>query len=280
MIRSSLKGQRGGVALLTALGFLLFSIPLITGSLGLAQTINVDARVKTAIVRLDYCGLGVHQYIDYLRTDTGRWDEWLDPLQNPDLSIPSPGVYLVDSDLCGETINVGLEQQAVLPPESYTSPQLGDPLITIPGLSDYNNRRFQTFKTVSDSNPAGGESITYTITVVNRNDTPVPLLKITDTLPLGFAFDWSAATPQLTQEGIPPENLIPEVIPGGGCVAGLGCIGNSDILLVLDNSGSIDDAELDLLKVAANLLVDTFTLDATDGAIIGVTRFRGVRHGR
>ena len=43
------KDQRGGIAILTALGFLLFSIPLITASLDLAQNTAIDARVKTDI---------------------------------------------------------------------------------------------------------------------------------------------------------------------------------------------------------------------------------------
>ena len=47
MIRSILNGQRGGVATLISIGFLAFSIPLISGSLGLAEATSIDARVKT-----------------------------------------------------------------------------------------------------------------------------------------------------------------------------------------------------------------------------------------
>ena len=77
LIRSVLNGQRGGVAVLTSLGFMLFSVPLITGSLGLAQSTTVDSRVKNDILRQSYCGLAVPEYIDYLVVDASRWDGWL-----------------------------------------------------------------------------------------------------------------------------------------------------------------------------------------------------------
>lgn len=57
------RDQRGGIAILTALGFLLFSVPLITGSLNLAQNTSIDARVKTDITHRQYCGLGVEEYL-------------------------------------------------------------------------------------------------------------------------------------------------------------------------------------------------------------------------
>lgn len=50
----------------------------------------------------------------------------------------------------------------------------------------------------------------------------------------------------------------------------------ADLALVLDVSGSVDDDELDDLKVAANDIVDAFSLSTTEGRVsIGVTRFRG-----
>ena len=73
MIRSILKGQRGGVAILTSLGFLAFSVPLVSGSLGLAGTTSIDSRVKTDVMHREYCGLGLQEYINYLLMDTTRW---------------------------------------------------------------------------------------------------------------------------------------------------------------------------------------------------------------
>ncbi|MEE8159978.1 MAG: hypothetical protein V3T78_11545, partial [Dehalococcoidia bacterium] len=50
----------------------------------------------------------------------------------------------------------------------------------------------------------------------------------------------------------------------------------ADVVLVLDNSGSINASELVDLKNASNAIVDAFKLWDTDGRIrIGVTRFRG-----
>ena len=70
MIRSIIKrgagnGQRGGVAILTAVGFMLFSVPLISGTLNLADTTAIDARIKTDILRGNYCGLAVQEYVDF-----------------------------------------------------------------------------------------------------------------------------------------------------------------------------------------------------------------------
>ena len=58
------RDQRGGIAILTALGFLLLSIPLITASLNLAQNTAIDSRVKTGITHRQYCGLAVQEYLD------------------------------------------------------------------------------------------------------------------------------------------------------------------------------------------------------------------------
>ena len=166
------SGQRGGIAILTALSFLLFSVPVITGSLGLASNTSIDSRVKTGIAHEHYCSVAVPAYIEFLASDTVRWDAWL--AANQDLG--NPGTYAEASDICGQIIDVGLTQQADLPAESYAGPPLGDPLLTIPPLSPFDQRNFQTFKTVSDPNPTGGDSVTYTITVVSQ--TPLPWLRL------------------------------------------------------------------------------------------------------
>ena len=50
----------------------------------------------------------------------------------------------------------------------------------------------------------------------------------------------------------------------------------ADIVMALDNSGSIDSTELEDLKATANEIVDAFSVDTTEGRLrIGVTRFRG-----
>ena len=213
--------------------------------------------------------MSVHQYTEYLVIDTVRWDGWLAANEDPGF----PGEYAVATDVCGETIDIGVTQQADLAAASYNGPPLGDPLITIPGISDYDDRRFQTFKAVSDPNPTGGDPVNYTITVVNRDADPAPLVQIQDNLPAGFAYDWTAVPSELTLPGMPPQDIDPTVIPGGGtgCAVEIGCIGKSDVVLVLDNSGSINAAELAILKDAAKLLVDSFYLHETYGSIIGIT---------
>jgi len=48
-----------------------------------------------------------------------------------------------------------------------------------------------------------------------------------------------------------------------------------DIMLVMDNSRSIDDSEHQELQTAAKTLVDQFCLDDSNGTRIGITRFSG-----
>ena len=53
----------------------------------------------------------------------------------------------------------------LLPPDLSEDP-IGDDLITIPFVAAYNQRDFQTSKTVSNSTPDGGDTVVYTIKVV------------------------------------------------------------------------------------------------------------------
>ena len=51
---------------------------------------------------------------------------------------------------------------------------------------------------------------------------------------------------------------------------------DADVVLLLDNSGSVSDCELVQLRQAANDMVDGFSLETTEGRIrIGLTRFAG-----
>ena len=214
MTRSILEGQRGGVAILIALSFLLFSIPLITASLDLAQVSNIDARVKNQIVERQYCGLAVEEFLSYLLLDGTRWSTWLS--DNEDPSDPSGATSTETVNPCGKNITVTVVQNPTLPSDSTTDP-LGNPLLTIPPISSYSNRDFQTSKTVSESNPIGGQSVTYTITVVNRDSTPTTLNQIEDTLPTGFTYDCNGPADQLTLPGAVPVDISPD---DGPCPAG------------------------------------------------------------
>ncbi len=65
-----------------------------------------------------------------------------------------------------------------------------------------------------------------------------------------------------------------EVFPVDGNEAGLGDY--ADIILAVDNSGSVEVGQLDDLKMAANILTDAFDLQDSDTRIrMGLVRFRG-----
>ena len=56
--------------------------------------------------------------------------------------------------------------------------------------------------------------------------------------------------------------------------------GSADMVMVLDNSGSINDNELSDLKAAANAIVDAFALEGAEGRMaMGLTRFSGESEG-
>ena len=208
MIRSILKGQRGGVAIAIALGFMAFSMPLISGSLNLAQATNIDARVKSEALQKDYCGIAVREYVNYLLADTSRWDQFL--ADNVDPLDPTQATVTVN--VCGRDIELGVTQQ---PPDLETDP-LGNPIGITPNSAAYQQRDFQTFKTVSNPSPEGGDSVTYTITTTNRSVDATTLTEIHDTLPAGFIYDCAASPNQLTLPGQLGQPIVP-VIP---CPAG------------------------------------------------------------
>jgi uncharacterized repeat protein (TIGR01451 family) len=206
-LRAVRSDQRGGLAILTALGFLLFSVPLITGSLNLAQNTSIDSRVKTDITHRQYCGLGVQEYLDYLVADETRWAAWL--TANVDPNDPSGATSTETVDPCGRNITITVSQQTIVPPGSTTDP-VGNPLATIPPVSAYGSRDFQSSKIVSNSNPNAGESVTYTLTVINRDSTPTTLTQIEETLPPGFSYDCDGPANVLTLPDTAAQVIVPD----------------------------------------------------------------------
>ena len=213
--RLNRSDQRGGIAILTALGFILFSVPLITASLNLAQTTSIDARVKTDITHRQYCGLATQEYLDYLLSDSTRWANWLS--DNADPSDPTGATSTETVDPCGRNITITVAQQTVLPSGSTDPDADGDstnnPVGVIPPLSAYGSRNLQTLKSVSDSNPAAGESVLYTITVANRTDSDTSLTKIQEDLPPGFSYDCTGPDNILTVTGQEPQVIVPHHDP-------------------------------------------------------------------
>jgi len=187
------RSERGGIALLTALGFLLFSVPLVTSSLNPA----IDARVKTDITHRQYCGLAEAEYLSYLLADTGRWDAWL--TANPDDSDLTGATYTEEVDVCGRNITISAVQSPVQPPADVND-DLDSPT-AISALAAYNKRELHASKTVSDSNLTGGDSVVYTIKIQNHDDKKNQPKEITDTLPPGFLYDCNGSADQLTLLG-------------------------------------------------------------------------------
>ncbi len=205
-----LGGQSGGIAILTALGFLLFAIPLITSSLNLAQNSAIDSRVKTNITRQHYCGLAVSEYFDYLLADTGHWDAWL--TTNTDGG--DPAVYIETRDACGEDIIIQVDQEPVLSP-ALVDDSLDETLI-VPDISAYDIRDFQVTQTVSDANPTGGDSVLFTITMANRTEYVIEIEDIKAFVP----DDCNASADQLTLPGQSRQDLTPGHRSHGHFVAG------------------------------------------------------------
>lgn len=159
----------------------------------------------------EYCGLALQEYINYLIMDTSRWVDFL--AENLDPNDPTKVTATVD--VCGEDITLTVTQQD---PDPEADP-LGDPEGTTPITGAYKQRDFQTSKTVSDPNPNGGDSVTYTITIINKSADPTSLTEIRDTLPAGFAYDCNAPTNQLTLPGMAPQDVFPEIsCPSGSSI--------------------------------------------------------------
>jgi fimbrial isopeptide formation D2 family protein len=174
--------------------------------LNLAQNTAIDARIKTDITHRQYCGLAAAEYLSYLLADTGRWDAWL--TANPDDSDPSGSTFTEVLDVCGRNITISAVQQPVQPPGDVND-GLESPTV-IPALAAYNKRVLQARKTVSDSNPTGGDSVEYTVKIANHDDKKNSLKEITDTLPPGFTYDCSASADQLTLPGESAQDIIPD----------------------------------------------------------------------
>lgn len=198
------KDQRGGIAILTALGFLLFSVPLITSSLDLAQATAIDARFKTQIAQQHYCGLATGEYFDYLVTDVSRWDDWLTATTDG----ADPATYTETKEICGQDIDIQVSQDAVLSP-ILVDDSLDDTII-IPVISAYNNRDFQVTETVSDANPTGGSSVVYTITVANRTSSVKWVDEIRAYINDDFIYDCDASADQLTLPGEASKDITPD----------------------------------------------------------------------
>jgi len=213
--RVQLSDQRGGLSILTALGFILFSVPLITGSLNLAQNTAIDSRVKAGIFNEQYCILSTEEYLDYLVLDSGRWSAWL--TDNKDLVLDPLGFTSVETFTpCDEDITITVVSQPDVPPESLIDP-LGDPQSYVPSINPFSDWLFQTLLAVDNANPTGGDTVVYTITVINQSDTATELEEIKTDIPPEFTYDCNATTAQITLPNAAPVGLNPELFSSDLC---------------------------------------------------------------
>ena len=210
-----LSSQRGGVMILMVLAFMSLGVPVITGTLKLATTLSIDSQVKTDALRRQYCSLAVSEYIRYLTLDTQRWADWWAAHPDGSENIGACGDGAPNGivfDLDGETnaeVTTGDGELLGLG-------QLGPP--------GYSNRRIQTLKTVVATDEAQSldkTPFTYTITLINRDDSQANLNQIHDTLPPGLKYNCAANSTILLADGVTQQTLSPDPDPGGdGCPLG------------------------------------------------------------
>ena len=65
-----------GAGMLMVLGFMGLAIPIITTALALTGGLSSDSQVKTHILKDQYNGLGVRDYVLYLMNDPQIWQDW------------------------------------------------------------------------------------------------------------------------------------------------------------------------------------------------------------
>ncbi len=175
MISDLLRRQRGSVAILMALGFMTLGVPVITAALGLASNVSIDSRVKTKILKRQYCALGVREYIAYLSLDPSRWLAWW-------AAHPSGEETLA---FCDDPIQLTV-----------------DPLAEPPGDSpDYSFQEIQSaFKEVTpnQASPNTLTTFTYTMTLKNQGTGTITLERIIDYLPPLFQYSDNTTTGTIT----------------------------------------------------------------------------------
>ena len=143
------------------------SVPLVTGALGLASTLNVDSRLKTDITKGQYSALGGDQDAIYrILYEDGFTD-----------SVPVGSEITYTVTLNGEEIEI-------------TVAKLSDPVTDPPPPNSDNSRRIQTSKSVAPESAPVDTLTTFTYTVIaeNRDNEQENLRKIYDVLPSGFSY--------------------------------------------------------------------------------------------
>ncbi len=119
-------------------------MPIVTASLGLASTLSVDSRVKTAMLKGQYSSLGGYEHGLY---------RLVHPPNNGYVQSLQPGV----ADVYTLTINGNVTTVSIL--------MLSEPPGDVPPPSADSERGLRTFVTVDPAigDPAVASTFTYTI---------------------------------------------------------------------------------------------------------------------
>ena len=171
-MKKLMGNQRGGVMILMVLAFMAFGSPVIIGTLRLSDSLATNSGVNTSLLRRDYCGLAISEYVRYLTLTQARWDGWWDANRTTaEGEVPAMGQEVITFGKCNATFNL------------QTSGSPGDPP-AIP-LS-----QLQTTKSVDLNSVTPGAVLEYQVVVSNPSTSllPVDLTTIYDGLPLGFNY--------------------------------------------------------------------------------------------
>ncbi len=165
--------RQEGSGLILLLAFMVLAVPIVTASLGLASTLSVDSRVKTAILKGQYSTLGGYEHGLY---------RLVHPPNNGYLQSLQPGV----TDTYTLTVNGNETTVSLL--------KLSQPPGDVPPPSADSERGMRTFVTVDPAigDPGVASTFTYTIRVENWSVGPGDVNKILNELPPGFAYATSS----------------------------------------------------------------------------------------
>ena len=153
MIRRSPAGQEGQ-ALVLVLALMVLSIPMITGALGLASTLLLDAQSKMRILRSQYAGFGAEQAALFNL-------------------LATPGSSTTTQEINGVIVTTTVVK--------LTSPPRELPTYALEG-------RLSVSKTSNPTSTAANATTTYTVVVRNPKAESVTVEKIIDILPTEFSY--------------------------------------------------------------------------------------------
>jgi len=127
-MKTLMANNKGGVMILMVLAFMAFGSPVIVGTLRLADSLATDSGVKTALLRRDYCGLAIFEYVRYLTITQARWDGWWDANRiTAEGVMPAIGREVISFGKCNATFELQTsgspgDPPAIPPPPSCRRP--------------------------------------------------------------------------------------------------------------------------------------------------------------